>query len=268
MACAIVGDSTVSEQACLSLPQVAVSVVSHGQGDLVVPLLQQLIALRAQLPLEIVLTENMPTCRTALPIGSENYVRVLYNERPLGFGTNHNRAFRLTKAPYFCVLNPDIRLNDNSLARLLERVAACPGVAGPRVVGSDGMLQDSARKIPGLIRLAWRKATGRRHADYDSEIPVQNVDWVAGMCLMFDRDTFVRVGGFTENYQLYCEDVDICLKIHLIDRAVSWVQGSTVIHDAQRDSHRSLRYLGWHLESICRLLTSRPYWKYRLRLQG
>jgi len=244
-------------------PHLSVSIVSHGQGDMVLPLLHQLIALSAMLPLEILLTENLAQRRAELPAAWCPNVRVLYNDVPLGFGANHNRAFAESRGRYFCVMNPDIRLRDNSILALLECVEHKPGVAGPKVVASNGALQDSARKVPGVLGLAWRTISGHRHADYNAAIPEQRVDWIAGMCLMFDRDSFAAVGGFTEDYRLYCEDVDVCIRMHLAGRSVSWVQQSTVVHDAQRDSHRSLRYLAWHVRSLLRLFTSKPYWKYR-----
>lgn len=247
-------------------PQLSVSIVSHGQGDLVMPLLEQLITLSSETPLEILLTDNVLARPTHLPATWAEHVRVLRNASPLGFGANHNKAFAESRAPFFCILNPDIRLHDHSLLALLQCLERKPGVAGPKVIASDGCLEDSARKVPGVLRLAWRTLSGRRRADYNASVSEQSVDWVAGMCLMFDRDSFVAVGGFTEDYRLYCEDVDVCIRMHLSGRAVSWVQSSTVIHDAQRDSHRSLRYLGWHLSSLLRLFTSKPYWKYRLSM--
>jgi GT2 family glycosyltransferase len=253
----------VSDGARAVLPHLSVSIVSHGQGDLVLPLLDQLIALSAALPLQILLTENLAERRTVLPAAWRSNVRVLYNDVPLGFGANHNRAFAESLGRYFCVMNPDIRLRDNSILALLKCVERKPGVAGPRVVASNGVLQDSARKVPSILGLAWRAISGHRHADYNAAIQEQPVDWIAGMCLMFDRDSFAAVSGFTEDYRLYCEDVDVCIRMHLAGRSVSWVQHSNVVHDAHRDSHRSLRYLAWHVGSLLRLFTSKTYWEYR-----
>ena len=62
----------------------------------------------------LLLTLNLPE---TLPFGPADFpfpVRIVENERPKGFGANHNAAFRYGEAEgefrYFCVLNPDIRL--------------------------------------------------------------------------------------------------------------------------------------------------------------
>src|SRR5690606_35775888 len=90
------------------------------------------------------------------------------------------------------------------------------------------------------------------------------VDWIAGMCMMFDRHSFARVDGFDERYHMYCEDVDICLRLQQRALHVRWVDQTQVIHDAQRQSHRDRQYLRWHLKSIFRLMSSCTYWRYRL----
>jgi len=69
---------------------ITLSVVSHGQNWLVNALLTDLAQLREH-ELSIVVTQNV-TDRDALtpPPGAE----VVLNERPKGFGANHNAAFQ------------------------------------------------------------------------------------------------------------------------------------------------------------------------------
>jgi GT2 family glycosyltransferase len=245
-------------------PPVAVSIVSHGQGALVEPLLKQLARIALENPLEIILTENLPHGRAKLPTSpAYSNLIVLENPFPLGFGANHNRAFLQTTAPYFVVMNPDIEVEASALDKLVACLRQFPGVAAPRVLSPIGAIEDSARKVPDVWRLLKRKLTGRHTPDYDMRLPLQQVDWLAGMCLAFDRESFAHVGGFDERYHLYCEDVDICLRMHLAERCVSWVQESVVKHDARRASHRRLRYFTWHLASLCRLFRSGAYWRFR-----
>ena len=40
-------------------------------------------------------------------------------------------------------------------------------------------------------------------------------DWVARMFVMFRVSAFARHGGFDPRYFMYCEDVDICLRLQL-----------------------------------------------------
>lgn len=245
-------------------PRIVVSVVSHGQGEMLAPLLVQLKAAAASLPMHVVVTLNLPEPRPAVTAGDGFALTWIENSTPKGFAENHNAAFAHCNAPYFCVLNPDVRVNACSLPPLLECLARRPGVAGPRVVAPTGSVEDNARYVPSPLRLLSRWWHRRFETDYSTTVPEQQVDWVAGMCMVFDRDTYYAVGGFNPHYRLYCEDVDICLKIHLLGRFVTWVQSGVVIHDAQRASHRRWRYLAWHVGSLVRLFSSVTYWRFRV----
>lgn len=245
-------------------PVLAISIVSHGHGAMLGPLLRQIDTVAHTIPVQVVVVQNLPEQRPAVvPAGLP--VTWVENAAPLGFAENHNAAFRLTTAPYFCVLNPDVAVTADSFLPLLDALKTKPGVVGPRVESPAGGIEDSARRVPGVVRLVVRWLARRFEADYDPRIPMQKVDWLAGMCLVFDRASFEQVGGFDPRYRLYCEDVDVCLRLHLQRRFVGWVQSARVVHDAQRASHRNLRYMVWHIKSLLLLLTSRSYWRFRIQ---
>ncbi|WKZ85925.1 glycosyltransferase [Ralstonia pickettii] len=243
---------------------ITVSVVSHGQIDLLLPLLAQLEQAAALVPLHVVITQNLPERRPSVSESDRFRITWVMNERPLGFGENHNNAFSHCRAECFCVLNPDVRLDASSLTALSDCVRRRPGVAGPRVVSSAGTIEDSARYVPSIRRMLNRWIRRRFVADYSPAVEEQQVDWLAGMCLVFDRATYLRLGGFNPAFKLYCEDVDICLRSHLAGLSVTWNQHAVVQHDAQRASRRKWRYLAWHIGSLVRLMCSKTYWRFRL----
>lgn len=247
-----------------SSPEVTVSVVSHGQGVLLAPLLEQLERVSRTLPMHVLVTLNLPEPRPHIQSRPGFDITWIENATPLGFGENHNAAFHRSKTKYFAVLNPDLRLDANSLPPLIACVAQKPGVAGPRVLAPAGTIEDSARHVPSPLRLFGRWWHRRFEADYPAGVAEQQVDWLAGMCLVFDADTYRRVGGFDERYRLYCEDVDICLRIHLEGLWVTWIQDAVVVHEAQRTSHSRWRYRAWHVRSLLRLLSSVTYWRFRV----
>ncbi|WP_368671103.1 glycosyltransferase [Cupriavidus sp. IK-TO18] len=243
-----------------------ISLVSHGQWELMRPLIGQLSAIAGELPLQVIVTENLREQRGADDGLAGLDVRYIQNTEPKGFGANHNAAFAYCNTPYFCVVNPDVRLIKNPFPALLAQVRARPGVVAPRVVAEDGTLEDSARKVPRpsiLLQRALARLMKRRlPPDYTSEGTIP-VDWAAGMFLLFDAQVFKRLGGFDDRYHLYCEDVDVCLRTWLNGGTVSWANEAIVMHDARRDSHRRFRYLRWHLASMLRLFTSSAYWRFR-----
>lgn len=251
-------------------PVLTISVVSHGQAGVLTPLLSQLGQLAASMPLQVIVTENLPGHRTAIDEFTVRGYRFdfIANTSPKGFGENHNAAFSRCRGPYFCVLNPDLVLHKNPFPPLIAQLARQPGIVVPTIVSPSGDVEDSVRRLPTMTSLLGRIMARLRGAkspsDYQSGEDVK-VDWAAGMFMVFNSDVYRELRGFDERFHLYCEDVDICLRAWSAGHSVVRLADVRVIHDARRDSHRQLRYLLWHLGSFVRLFTSGAYWAFRLR---
>lgn len=236
---------------------VTVSVVSHGQAGLAAAVLGDL-ARHCGMPLEVVLTLNIPEEPPALPSRPGFAVRVVRNERPKGFGANHNAAAKLSRGEFFCVLNPDIRLDADPFPALLALFGdPALAVAAPLILGPEGEVEDSARRYPTFAALL-RKALGTApRIDYPSPSGPIAVDWVAGMFMLFRRGAFEQVGGFDERYFLYYEDADLCRRLRRRGFDVRLEPRTHAIHFARRQSRRDGRYLRWHLASMVRFLLTR-----------
>lgn len=242
----------ISAPLACSSPLVTVSIVSHGHGAMVLDLLNDLSSV-VDCRINVILTLNIPEAEIFEESPWPFPLTLIRNLRARGFGKNHNTAFSLCTTPYFCVLNPDIRLHQGSLKLLLQDFGDLRvGAVGPLVFSPDLSIDDSARKFPTLTGLAWRFISGVRKADYFVERGPVNVDWLAGMFVLFKRETFVEVGGFDEGYFMYLEDVDICRRLHERNLQVRLNPDFQVIHAAQRASKKSLRHLSWHLRSVAR----------------
>ena len=85
-------------------PLIFLSVVSHGQGGLVRQLLDDLDLL--QLPIQVILTLNIQE-DDAYTKGRRFPLTITKNKSPLGFGANHNQAFRHRNSDFFIIANPD-----------------------------------------------------------------------------------------------------------------------------------------------------------------
>ncbi|HTY02771.1 MAG TPA: glycosyltransferase, partial [Rhodocyclaceae bacterium] len=232
---------------------IAVSIVSHGHGAMVTRLVGQLLACPEVA--QIIVTRNVPEPTRFV---GEGKVDVVENLLPKGFGANHNAAFRRCRAPFYCVLNPDIELQGNPFPDLLAQAGRTGGaVTAPLIVAPDGTVEDSARRFPTLLTLA-RKALGGPDGRYfiDSGQQTQAVDWVAGMFMLFASSDYAKLGGFDERYFLYYEDVDLCARAWRAGMRVVVVPAVSAVHDARRDSHRSFRHMRWHLASMLRFLAS------------
>jgi len=236
---------------------ISISIVSHGHTKFLAPLLDDLRKHRST-QIEVILTLNV---EESLPFDPNSFpfpVRVIRNASPRGFAANHNSAFRSTHGEYFCVLNPDMRLNADPFPVLLgELKDKSVGVVAPLILGPDGSTEDSARPFPTVSSLLC-KALGLEPRQY-YEIGNQTFspDWVGGMFILLRRDAFAAVGGFDEGYYLYYEDVDLCARLRLKGYDIRLVPTTSAVHFARRQSRRDMKYMLWHLHSMTRYLLSR-----------
>ena len=240
-------------------PKLTLSVVSHGQGDLVDSLLAD-IADYVTTPLRVILTSNLPEPDERW--SSRNYpfdIEVIRNPLRKGFGANHNAALARSSTDLFCVLNPDIRLRSDPFPVLATQLDdSITGVVAPVVVGPDLSPEDHAREFPSVFALV-AKALGRRqYTPPPVGHAVYHPDWVAGMFMLFRSEILRSVGGFDESYFLYYEDVDLCARLRERGLEITVCSAVSVVHAARRESRRSLRYGSWHLRSALRFLASQP----------
>jgi N-acetylglucosaminyl-diphospho-decaprenol L-rhamnosyltransferase len=244
------------------LPKITISIVSHGQCELIHPLMEQLKNLGKHVD-SVILTHNTKKHRKLPDEGYPFKFIQLCNDNPKGFGTNHNKAFGFCRTQYFCVINPDISIAKDPFPSLL-RLAGQQDVSilSPKIINKDGAIEDSARYFPtpwGLIK----KVFGNGGGVYPIE-PGQSVifpDWVGGMFMLFKSDRFKELAGFDESFFLYYEDVDICIRTWKKGWSVGCCPEVEVIHDARRSSHKDLIYLKWHIRSVI-LYFIKHLWRY------
>ena len=230
---------------------ILVSVVSHGHGVMTSQLVQRL----AECPEvgAIIWTKNIPETERII---SHSKLEIIENARPKGFGANHNAAFKRCRAPYFCILNPDIEWRENPFPQLLatiEREQAA--LVAPQIVSPIGKVEDSMRRYPTLQSLFAKALYGEEgRAPLVPGASVVRPDWVAGMFMLVRSEDFSTIGGFDEKYFLYYEDIELCSQLKAVGRPVVGDLSVHVTHRAQRASHRNWQHMKWHLASMLRYL--------------
>lgn len=194
--------------------------------------------------------------------------------RNRGFARAVNEGSRLSRGDWLLVLNPDVSLPRGFLKGVLDLAdrlnAADPqaGIVGFHLRNPDGTRQLSSGPFPTLVGTLAGLALPRARRKYR---PVGTkrrcrVPWVTGCCLLVRKDCFRQLGGFDENFFLYYEDVDLCLRARKRGWTVWYEPALHAVH------HRPLhsRAVPPHLRVVTRhaLLTYGgkhwPEWQFRL----
>jgi hypothetical protein len=108
--------------------------------------------------------------------------------------------------------------------------------------------------------LVWKHSQiERRHLRSDELADViepVDIDWALGAALAIRSEVWRALGGLDEGYRLYCEDIDLCWRIHQSGWTVRYVPSAVVAHDLGEDTRR--RFLTvrtwWHLRSMWRFV--------------
>lgn len=244
-------------------PEVSISVVSTSQLLLIQNLLHAIQEHCSNSSLELILTLNIDE---PLPFDVDSFsfqIIVVRNVSRLGFAQNHNKAFSYAHGEYFCVINPDIRFNEDPFPALLKTLQSqSVAVVGPEILSPSGFVEDSARRFPSPATIVKRLFNTEQKNDYHP-FAMETIypDWIGGMFMLFRSDIYADLNGFDEKFFLYFEDVDLGARLRLKGLKVALNSEASVIHEAQRSSHRNLRYFKWHLSSAIKYFLSSTYWR-------
>ncbi|MDY0330465.1 MAG: glycosyltransferase family 2 protein [Thiomonas sp.] len=236
--------------------QVTVSVVSHGQEEMLNHLLNDMARHASQSLRRVVVTHNLPSVGVQRPEDSREYIfDQVYNKKPRGFGENHNAAFCFCDTEWFAVVNPDIRLGSDIFTELISKAMPNDILLGPALFDPERNEIAPNRGMLNIFEIVGRK--------FINSAPPKDVVWLPGAFLLLRSGAYKQIGGFDEKFYLYAEDFDLSARMRLAGGVLRYVPDVQVIHPAQHSSHVRLRYLRWHVVSLLKLWTSRTFWRYR-----
>jgi len=138
-------------------------------------------------------------------------VRLIENNKNLGFSAANNQVIKESKSKYLLLLNNDTVVLEDALDKMVEFMDKHEdaGALGCKLLNSDGTLQPSCRKFPNLLvyilillklhRLFPELKILKRYfmTDFNHQ-ETREVDQVMGACLMMRREAIDDVGLLDE----------------------------------------------------------------------
>ncbi|HET7146681.1 MAG TPA: glycosyltransferase family 2 protein [Gaiellaceae bacterium] len=247
--------------------KVSAVVVSHGHAD---ELARSLPALAPQVDELLLIVNPVPE---SVPDPLPDGVRVLRNDRVLSFAANANVGTANTAHELVLIANPDAIPAPDAVAILREFMESRPrcGVAGPRMLYSDGTWQASRRSFPTIGSTLVRRTPlrllfpplrfQRRHYLLDDrpDEPVQ-ADTMLGAFLLQRRALLEEIGGWDAGYRMYCEDIDLNYRAAKAGWERWYVPAAVVRHEyaAVVDKTFLTRHTLWHARAMLRFLRKHP----------
>ena len=226
-----------------SSPELSIVIVNWNSAEYVKKCLVALDAAELPAHTQILVVDggSFDTCASmiATEYADVEFVQAADN---IGFGRSNNLGVEQARGKMLLLLNPDTEVDEKAIKFMLDAFSTLPnpGILGPRLLNSDGSLQTSSvaalptplnqlldsdvlrRKFPRSS--LWK--TYQAYNSYDS-VPVEAV---SGACMLLETETFRLLGGFSPNYFMYAEDMDLCAKSLEAGYTNYHVPSSFVVH--------------------------------------
>lgn len=159
-------------------------------------------------------------------------VRLISLATNLFFGEANNIAAEAAQGRFLLFLNNDVDVHSDIADELVGTFEGCyaPGAVGARLMYPSGDIQE----VGGfMLRDGRSLRTGRSGAEADLYFRsgTHIVDYCSAACLLIERDTFIRIGGFDPLFDpAYYEDCDLCFRLRVAGLYVYVASHIAVVH--------------------------------------
>ena len=201
--------------------------------------------------MEVIVVDNKSDDGTILEI-EHRFARFIFIHNKIngGFANGCNLGGSSASGNFLLFLNPDTVATESEILKLIDAAKKNPSftilscmqvnergkeciVSGPfpQIYNLTGLLRAifNNRK-PLYINEGFNKAE-------DIIIP----DWISGSVVLMRKETFQKLHGFDEDFWMYYEDVDICLRAKIIGGEVGLCRNITIEHNHGGSSRINLR---------------------------
>lgn len=167
-------------------------------------------------------------------------VKIVQNNKNLGFIKANNQGITIAKGRYVLLLNSDTLVLDNAIAKIVTFADKHPeaAVIGGKVLNPDRTLQRNCLTFHSLTQIVlgatflykiFPRQAGERMNwwNYDEE---REVEAIVGCFSLVRREAFEKIGLMDEDYFVYCDDRDWCYRFHKAGWKVLFTPEPKIIH--------------------------------------
>lgn len=156
--------------------------------------------------------DSIETLRDGL--ANDAGVTLVPNDENLGFGLANNQGMELAFAngcEYALLLNNDTVVDERMVEELVSHAAPYTVIAPLIVTHKDPRIVWFAGG--SIDRLARTHHHLRGKSVSEAPDGPTATEFLTGCCMMLSRNAFLQTGGFGEEYFLYWEDADLCMRL-------------------------------------------------------
>ena len=195
---------------------------------------------------EIIVVDNSGSGAAAIVEADD--VRLIRNQRNLGFGEAVNQAGRASQAEFVAVLNDDAYAHPEWLSSLVK---ACKGRLDVGMCASQIRLSARPDRLDSAGLAIYGDGTTKQRGHRHPVEAFQHEEEVllpSACAALYRHSMLDEVGWFDDDYFLYGEDADLGLRARLAGWTCLYVPGAVVEHDYSRSAGRASRLKAYYVE--------------------
>jgi GT2 family glycosyltransferase len=182
---------------------------------------------------EVIVVDNASSDGTPELIAQKyKTVRLIRNEKNLGFAGGTNVGIRAAKGEILALFNQDAVADQDWLANMIAGITESPdiGVVGCKIYhyGQARVLWHAGSVIVGSRRQPILR--GVHELDWGQYDTVEDVEAVVGAAMAVRRSVLDRVGLLDDGYFMYLEDTDLCLRVRQAGYRVVYLPQAVAYH--------------------------------------
>ena len=158
-------------------------------------------------------------------------VRTIQNQSNTGFASGNNIGAKESAGDYVIFLNNDMWVEPHFANNLLETLQSHPQAVcvGAKILNWDGTQIDFGGSAAHFAGYAYQLDHGQAadSAEYNAIKPIL---FACGGAMLIDRQVFLEVGGFDEDFFALYEDMDLGWRLWLLGYTVLYAPKAIVHH--------------------------------------
>jgi N-acetylglucosaminyl-diphospho-decaprenol L-rhamnosyltransferase len=219
-------------------PEISICIVSTDARADLLRCLDSVFAHPPGVPFEVLVIDNASRDGTDEAVRERfgNSVELITLDRRRGKAENDSELMARSRGRWLLLLNEDSELTAGAADMLRAKLLAAPraGVAGARIVDTEGRQQPSAWRFPGVLSaLAGAVLLHRRVTVQSTGNDVREVGWVQSAGMMVRREAYEQVGAMDPDFFVYSDEVDWQRRARGAGWSVLYVPDATVVHREQ-----------------------------------
>jgi GT2 family glycosyltransferase len=241
-------DSNAAAAGSLERPLVSIVILSFNRPALLTLSVASVLA-QSYPNIEVCVIDNRSPSsdEIAALMRAEPRVTFLANAENLGFTGGMNQGFRRARGKYVHFTEDDIEMDSECIQHLVDHMEANPdtALASGIMLHPDGTIASAGGTV--TLDATYRVEMPRANQKFDPSLPLApyEVSFVPGSFILARREVVTRIGAFNDDFYLYHEDTELCVRTLKAGYKVMVVPAARVFH-ATRPAAASPDYVAFH----------------------